>query len=243
MLEKQQFLHFAECEVFGIMGVEKSVGKVGSIVCGNEVTVAVIHPVETQEEIDIAYKGAVIADAYNSEILRNYNIYRSSYDRYGDGSSIHECPLCMGGRVCEVCTLYMKWHIEMPKGPHGRRRRLNSFSNLLLNTLKPPLDYEERERKKENTIINKILDISEKVTSIFKKKSVLKSKYSSVLGTTDEKDKKVVKKKSQEAPKKVKKRNRSKWRWRKKKDEDDESEDEDEDEEEGSEPQESSNSK
>lgn len=38
------FLHIAEIEVFGVYSAFKYVGRVGSVVCGNEATMVVVPP-------------------------------------------------------------------------------------------------------------------------------------------------------------------------------------------------------
>ena len=45
----------AEVEVFGIWGVTKSAGKVSSVCCGHEVTVAVVEPLYNDNDIDGTY--------------------------------------------------------------------------------------------------------------------------------------------------------------------------------------------
>ena len=66
------------------------------MVCGNEVTCAIIHPSENKADVEHAYKCAVKADAFNSTILRNYKIFHEWYDKHGDGKNLVDCPLCIG---------------------------------------------------------------------------------------------------------------------------------------------------
>ena len=66
--------------------------------------------------------------------------------------------LCIGGNFCEVCVISMKWPDikHMPLGPLGRRRRLNSISNFLVNAEMPPINYKPREKKREENLLNTV---------------------------------------------------------------------------------------
>jgi len=146
-LEGFNFLHFAQLEVFGVFGINKSVGRVNYAVAGKNVTAAVIRPSADPRDIETAYKRAIASDSYNADILRQFETYALEYGKNGRGDTKNKmatCLLCKGGQMCETCT--MKWeHREelarLPLGPGGRLRRLESISAFLLDAEKPPLDY------------------------------------------------------------------------------------------------------
>ena len=52
--------------------------------CGTGASVALLKPTLDQEALDSAYKAAVRADAGAKEVLKHYNIYRKSYERFDD---------------------------------------------------------------------------------------------------------------------------------------------------------------
>ena len=62
-LEKQNYLHIAEVEVFGRTGTRLGVSQVSSVKCGNCTTIAVVKPRVDKNELEAAYKTAVRADA------------------------------------------------------------------------------------------------------------------------------------------------------------------------------------
>jgi len=109
-LEGFNFLHFAQLEVFGVFGINKSVGRVNYAVAGKNVTAAVIRASGDPRDIETAYKRAVVSDSYNADILRQFETYALEYGKFGRGDSKNKmatCLLCKGGKMCETCT--MKW--------------------------------------------------------------------------------------------------------------------------------------
>lgn len=93
---------FAPSKVFGTPGIAKPVGRCGFVQCGKNVTVGVIRPLPDPRDIERAYKRAVLADAHNANILRQYETFSLEYDKYGHGDSIKNCLICKGGQLCEV---------------------------------------------------------------------------------------------------------------------------------------------
>ena len=59
-LEGFNFLHFAQLEVFGIIGVQGSVGRCSRVVCGKHCTVAIIRPLSDPADINRVYKLSLI---------------------------------------------------------------------------------------------------------------------------------------------------------------------------------------
>mmetsp|Transcript_28555 Transcript_28555/g.36926 ORF Transcript_28555/g.36926 Transcript_28555/m.36926 type:complete len:1227 (+) Transcript_28555:37-3717(+) len=82
MLEGLDFLHFAQVEVLGTPGINKPVGKCGSVMCGRNVTSVVIKASTEPADYDMAYKKAVWADAHNADILRQVNNQRGHTNTY-----------------------------------------------------------------------------------------------------------------------------------------------------------------
>ena len=78
-LEKQNYLHIAEVEVFGRTGTRLGVSQVSSVKCGNCTTIAVVKPRVDKNELEAAYKTAVRADADAAFVLRQYPIYFEQY--------------------------------------------------------------------------------------------------------------------------------------------------------------------
>ena len=78
-LEKQNYLHIAEVEVFGRTGTRLGVSQVSSVKCGNCTTIAVVKPRVDKSELEAAYKAAVRADADAAFVLRRYPIYFEQY--------------------------------------------------------------------------------------------------------------------------------------------------------------------
>jgi len=131
-------------QIFGHIGHEKGVGQVSSIACGRDVTVAVIRPLNDPREIEEAYMRSVYADCANADILRQFETYALEYDKYGRGEVLLEskCSICRGSDPCELCELYNQYKddiAKMPMGIGGRRRRLKSIENFLVEQVKPDL--------------------------------------------------------------------------------------------------------
>jgi alpha-tubulin suppressor-like RCC1 family protein/Ca2+-binding EF-hand superfamily protein len=143
-LEGFNFLHLAEVQVFGNWGLSKGVGRVASVAAGRDVTVAVIRPSSDPADIETLYKRAVFADAANADVLRQLETYKLEYDKYGRGEEVlqEKCKMCRGFVECETCGLMREYGREianMPLGIGGKRRRLKSIDNFLINESKPAL--------------------------------------------------------------------------------------------------------
>ena len=67
-LENFDFLHFAQVEIFGIIGINGSVGRCSRVVCGKQCTVAIVRPLPDPMDINRVYRRAVLADAQNADI-------------------------------------------------------------------------------------------------------------------------------------------------------------------------------
>ena len=101
-LEGFSFLHFAQIEVFGTFGINKSVGKCGFVCAGKHVTAAVVRPMADQRDVERAFKRATLADAENADVLRQLETFALEYDKYGRGERLTTCIICKGGQLCEV---------------------------------------------------------------------------------------------------------------------------------------------
>mmetsp|Transcript_32208 Transcript_32208/g.51257 ORF Transcript_32208/g.51257 Transcript_32208/m.51257 type:complete len:1524 (+) Transcript_32208:142-4713(+) len=170
-LEGTNYLHFAECQVFGSPGLEKCVGKISSVTCGKEVMVAISQPSIKLSEVEDAYTRAVKADPANATTLRQYPTYFTCWDKYGYGEKILKCPLDKGSIKCEICVL--KHNCEdndFPPGPGGRIRRLDSIGKILLDSSLPPMNYEIFKGKTEGVVAN-VLKSMDSMKSFFNKSS------------------------------------------------------------------------
>jgi hypothetical protein len=132
-IEKTSYLHMAEVEISGVVGTRQGVSRVSSVVCGNNVTVALIRPMPNANDIEAAYKTAVRADARASELLRNYSLFYDHYDKWGRGEGVEECTLCRGNVRCEVCQLTERWPLQ-----EEDREKLRTGSTL---GTRPGLDF------------------------------------------------------------------------------------------------------
>lgn len=143
-LEQYQQLGLAEVEVFGNFGLSKGVGRVSYAVAGRDVTVAVVRPSPDPVDIEVAFKRAAFADAGNADVLRQFETYALEYDKFGRGEVLMKtCFICKGDIKCESCQLYDTYGEEIdriPPGIGGRRRRLNSIDEFLININKPELE-------------------------------------------------------------------------------------------------------
>jgi alpha-tubulin suppressor-like RCC1 family protein/Ca2+-binding EF-hand superfamily protein len=150
-LEAYETLCVAEIEVMGNHGLSKGVGRVSYAVAGRDVTVAVIRPSTEPRDIESAYRRATYADAGNADILRQLETYALEYDKMGRGEVLMKtCDICRGDVKCEACALYEVYKDEIakiPPGIGGRRRRLKSIDEFLININKPDLELREIPRK------------------------------------------------------------------------------------------------
>lgn len=90
--------------------------------------------------IDLQYRKAVFADPANAEVLRQFTTFHKAYDRWGRGEELRSCPLCQINGKCERCALLANWEEHqqsIPPGPLGRRRRLKSIENVVMNESPP----------------------------------------------------------------------------------------------------------
>ena len=150
-LESFEQLCVAEVEVFGNYGLNKGVGRVAYAIAGRDVTLAVIRPTTDPRDIEAAYRRAAYADAANADILRQFETYALEYDKFGRGEVLAKsCDICKGNIKCEACKLYEVYADEIakiPPGIGGRRRRLKSIDEFLINLNKPDLEVHEVPRK------------------------------------------------------------------------------------------------
>ena len=171
-LEGFNFLHFSQVEIFGIFGINRSVGRVNYALSGKNVTAAVIRPSNDPRDIEKAFKRAIASDSYNSEILRQFETYALEYGKYGRGDAKKEeqlgtCVLCKGGQMCETCSMKFEHRddlAKLPLGPGGRLRRLDSISAFLVDAEKPPLEYTPKPPKEEPSLV---AGVSEGLKSLF----------------------------------------------------------------------------
>ena len=139
-VESRKFMHLAECQVWGKPSTKPVIGTVSKVVCGTDVTAAVIRRMPYEEDLKRQYVKAVKADPGNADVLKNYDAYFTAYDAIGRGENIKTCPNCRFGRHCELCHIAKEWHFQAPKGPLGRARRLQSVTNLVLDEKPPRLE-------------------------------------------------------------------------------------------------------
>ncbi|CAN0417282.1 unnamed protein product, partial [Hapterophycus canaliculatus] len=87
-LQGFNFLHVAQVEVYGTTGARRSPGKVTQCSAGKYVTTAVIAAAQDPADVETAYKKAVQADAFNTEVLRELETFFAAYDQWGRGDAI-----------------------------------------------------------------------------------------------------------------------------------------------------------
>lgn len=166
-LEQYQSLSVAEIEVFGYWGYNSGVGRVSFACAGREVTAAVVRPSHDPRDVEAAYRRAVYADAFNADVLRQFETYALEYDKVGRGDvllppagayqasnamaerpvsssgAFKHCPICQGVDRCEACVLLQTFNHEIhniPPAVGGKRPRLEHISDYLYNHNKPPLE-------------------------------------------------------------------------------------------------------
>lgn len=110
MLEGTNYLHFAQCNVFGTWGVHRSVGRVSDVYCGYQSTVALLLPTMRRSDVELAWSRAVGADPFAAALLRQYLEYVPYFEQYGEANpSPGKCLNCRGGILCELCTFKARW--------------------------------------------------------------------------------------------------------------------------------------
>lgn len=87
-----------QVEVFGTTGARRSPGKVTQCCAGKYVTTAVIAAAQDPADVEMVYKKAVQADAFNSEVLRELETFFAAYDQWGRGDAIKVTECRGGGR-------------------------------------------------------------------------------------------------------------------------------------------------
>lgn len=168
-LDKTNYLHFAQLEIFGQWGVHKSVGKVHSANCGKDVTVVVIKALRKQRDLELAYRRSVRADVFHRILLRQYRTFWKQYDEHGDCNDGRKCPLCRGGKPCELCHLRATWILDikqMKPGPRGRLRRLNSICDHLLDQKPPKIEFKPKVHE-DHSIVGQIGEAFDSVLGFF----------------------------------------------------------------------------
>lgn len=126
-------------------------GRVSFASAGRDVTVAVIRPSNDPRDIESAYKRAAYSDSGNADILRQLETFSLEYDKFGRGEVLYkDCAICHGAPKCESCLLFDTYKDEIakiPPGIGGRRRRLRSIDDFLININKPELEYATFKKK------------------------------------------------------------------------------------------------
>ena len=156
-LEGFNFLTLAQVEILGQRGYDRGVGKVNFACAGVDCTMAVIRPSTDPSDIENLYRRAVYSDSNSADIIRQLETYALEYDKYGRGEVLvgaDTCAICSGIDKCEICTvmdMYLDEINAMAPGVGGRRRRLNSIEEYLLNHSKPALELETMPKKERPT--------------------------------------------------------------------------------------------
>ena len=146
-LEKKNFLHFSQLEVFGNWG--RAHRPIHAVECGRDVTVAVVHPSSVKRDIEEAYLKTVKADAHAGILLRQYETFQPYYDRFKVGENIQgACILCTTmppDMKCEICTLHKNWPTSIAKGDeqYPNRKKLSHIAHLLMDEEIPKLGWHE----------------------------------------------------------------------------------------------------
>jgi len=114
-----------QLEVFGSHGIDKSVGKVGSAICGKRVTAVVIKAAKNSQDIDVAYRRATAADPWISKILKQLYVYREVNEKYSyekessnETKNLSDCILC-GQYLCPLCQLKNDFREILPSTHEG----------------------------------------------------------------------------------------------------------------------------
>jgi hypothetical protein len=142
-LEKFNTLSIAQVEVYGYWGISRGVGRVSFATAGRDVTVAVVRPSNDPRDVEFLYKRAAYSDSCNADILRQYETFTLEYDKFGRGEVLEkDCCICKGLDKCESCIFYEAFGSDIRRMPPvigGRRRRLKSISEYLIEHNKPDL--------------------------------------------------------------------------------------------------------
>uniref|UniRef100_K3X146 EF-hand domain-containing protein n=1 Tax=Globisporangium ultimum (strain ATCC 200006 / CBS 805.95 / DAOM BR144) TaxID=431595 RepID=K3X146_GLOUD len=158
-LQNRNFLHIAEVEVFGVYSAFKTVGRVGSVHCANEVTMVVVPPTSQESVLEDYYLRAIQADADNATILRQFDAFARSYRKFGRGDAATlgaSCRLCRMFRECEICELYSQTKLlstfadengELPTRVVGDRMGLQDLVEMVVN--EDQLEAEEQEKLRQ----------------------------------------------------------------------------------------------
>jgi len=220
------YLHFAQCNVYGTWGVHRSVGRVSDVYCGFQSTIAILLPTMRRSDAELAYSRAVGADPFAAAVLRQYLEYVPYYQKYGEKDpSPGKCLNCRGGVRCELCIFNARWPMKKlqdkskwnPKGPGGRLRRLQSKVNLLLNDRMPKTKFKRRKKNKKNLAGKAAAAMLGKMTGFFTKKKAALLETKEERPETDEEDVSGEKKKKKNKKKKKDKKKKDKEKKKKRK--------------------------
>jgi hypothetical protein len=216
MLEGTNYLHFAQCNVYGTWGVHRSVGRVSDVYCGYQSTSAILLPTMRRSDAELAYTRAVQADPFAAAVLRQYLEYVPYYEEYGENDpNPGKCLNCRGGVRCELCIFKARWPMKglqdkskwSNRGPGGRLRRLQSKVDALLNDRMPKTKFRKRKKKKAGLAGKALGALAGKMGSLFSRKKKVEEKVEEVVASEDE-EKKHKKKKHKKKKKKHKKHKR-----------------------------------
>lgn len=74
--------------MFGTTGARRSPGRVTHSCAGKYVTTVVLAASDNPADVELLYKKAVQADAFNAEVLRQLETFFFAYDAWGRGDAI-----------------------------------------------------------------------------------------------------------------------------------------------------------
>ena len=129
-LEEMNILEYEKLEVFGAVGVDKSLGKVVSVECGKRSTAVIVKACDDGDNMRILLERAAAADPKHEMILKRFEAYldvhcipkSEKYDKIG-------CILCAGD-LCEICRLKQTFTKELK---NKRYSSLDQLVNILLD--------------------------------------------------------------------------------------------------------------
>ncbi|TYZ63340.1 hypothetical protein PybrP1_012879 [[Pythium] brassicae (nom. inval.)] len=157
-LQKRNFLHVAEVEVFGVYSAFKTVGRVGAVHCTHDATMVVVPPTSHDSVLEDYYLRAIQADADNATILRQFQAFELAHSKFGRGGAellSGPCRLCRVFRQCEICELYSQTTLqrhfqqgessgELPSRVVGDRKGLQELIAMVVDD--GQLEAEEQEK-------------------------------------------------------------------------------------------------
>ena len=118
-------MEYEKLEVFGAVGVDKSLGKVVSVECGKRSTAVVVKACDDGDNMRILLERTAASELKHETILKRFEAYcdvhciheSEKYDKIG-------CILCAGER-CEICRLKQTFTEEL------RNKRYSSLDQLV----------------------------------------------------------------------------------------------------------------